>query len=151
MKHAAFDGRVVFDMGYRTIRTEIIVAAFKLAVPEWSTWQSTDVRYDAFVTCALVIGTTRNIELDYSKGEISDELVGLAEFWRDAQMETDYAVIFQRYTELISTAVHNAWWQAYLEATRPKELLAPVEVQPGAAVDPDDPDVKKNVKATSRK
>jgi hypothetical protein len=141
MKHSAFNGLVEFEVGFRSIKTEMTRDRFKQAVPEHIEWlEGSDTR-EMFTVCGILVGSTKSITFNVN-GDAPEAIVALREFWQLAQNTTDYRAVWEAFSS-ISTPAYNEWWSAYVESNDRAHFLAPPELQPGVSPETDEGKAKK--------
>ena len=136
MEFEAFDGRVVFTLGSRSLRSLIVREGLENAVPEHATFKAGGQASILFNNLVTFLSDTREIAFPNLNGASADEneLAALREFWSFAQESTDYRAIWERYQERVTLDVHNAWIEAVNRRIDPR-LQAPPDVQHGAPSD----------------
>jgi len=126
MKHSAFGGAIVFEMGYRTLETDMLGSDMQNAVPPQEDWPPSVASGHAVFT--LVVPTTKSIVIDWP-GEYPEPLTQLADFWQQVQEGRDYPALWEAFKKLPGEIV-DEWWEAF-QRTKLSALFAPLEIQPG--------------------
>ena len=129
MKHSAFNGAITFDMGYRTLETDIISANMQTAVPFQEDWPIAMRGY--YVGFTMAVPTTKSIDINYTDTEGDDALTQLADFWQQMQESQDYVALWEAFKKLPGE-IADEWWEAF-EQTKLATLFAPLELQPDGA------------------
>lgn len=134
--HEAFEGRVRFEIETtRKLKTLLIEEAIEAAVPESRTFapgsQSAILfsNFQSFMSRTVAI-TFPLVESEEISAGDHESLIDLQIFWHEAPQPKDWAVMWERFGDLIDLKAHNAWLAA-LNAALEDHLAAPPELRPG--------------------
>ena len=136
MEFEAFDGRVVFTLAHRSLRSVIVREGLEAVVPEYKTFRDGSQAKILFDTLVTFLADTREITFPNLNGASPEEnqFAALRDFWLFAQQNTDYRAIWDRYLERVTIDIQNVWIDLLNKRVDPR-LQAPADNQPGAPAD----------------